>query len=215
MTSGTVVPTITVTGTGSVTGVPDRLHLGIGVEVRRPTAPQAYLQAADAAARVFAALDALQRGSLKRSTRQIGLRAELLWGENQEQRVTGYVASQDLDLSIDDLSSTSDVLDAVVQAGGDDARISSLSFGFSDPEARAVLAQEAAWLDAVSRARRWAELAGCALGVVEEVSEDVGPSPRPLMRRAMLAEQSSMPIEPGEADVVCSVTVRWRIHPAA
>ncbi|MHA7273763.1 SIMPL domain-containing protein [Arthrobacter sp. TMT4-20] len=211
MTLGTDVPTITVTGTGSVAAVPDRLHLGVGVEVRRPTAPQAYLGAADAAVRVFDALDSLRLQSLQRATHQIGLRAEILWGENQEQRVTGYVASQDLNLSIGDLSSASAVLEAVVQAGGDDARISSLSFGFSDPGARAAQAQEAAWQDALARARRWAELAGCVLGTVEEVSEVAGHSPRPLMREVMLAEQSAMPVEPGEADVVCSVTVRWRI----
>lgn len=215
MTSGTDISTITVTGTGSVAAVPDRLHLGVGVEVRRPAAPQAYLGAAAAVVRVFDALDALQLQSLRRTTRQLGLRADILWGENQQQRVTGYVASQELILSIDDLSSASAVLDAVVQAGGDDARISSLSFGFSDPGAKAAEAQEAAWQDALSRARRWAELAGCVLGTVEEVSEVAGHPPRPLSPKVMMTEQASMPVEPGEADVVCSVTVRWRIATAA
>ncbi|MHA7155394.1 SIMPL domain-containing protein [Arthrobacter sp. TMN-50] len=213
MTSSTDVPTITVTGTGSVSGVPDRLHLDIGVEVRRPTAAHAYLRAADAASRVFDALDALAFPSLTRATRQIGLRADIHWGENQEQKVSGYVASQDLTVTIDDPASASAVLDAVVHAGGDDTRITSLSFGFSDPADRASLAQDAAWRDARDRAQRWADLAGCTLGAVESIAEDTGAVPHPLMR-TMMAEDASMPVAPGEAAVVCSVTVRWRIEPA-
>lgn len=214
MTSHTDAPTITVTGTGSVSGVPDRLHLDVGVEVRRPTAPHAYLRAADAASRVFDALDSLAFPSLTRATRQIGLRADIHWGENQEQKVSGYVASQDLTVTIDNLVSASDVLDAVVHAGGDDARITSLAFGFSDPADRAALAQRAAWQDAHDRAQRWADLAGCALGAVESVTEEAGAVPRPLLR-TMAAESSSMPVAPGEATVACSVTVSWRIEPAA
>ncbi|MHA7276637.1 SIMPL domain-containing protein [Arthrobacter sp. Hz1] len=213
MTSSPDVPTITVTGTGSVSGVPDRLHLDVGVEVRRPTAPHAYLRAADAASRVFDALDALAFPSLTRATRQIGLRADIHWGENQEQKVSGYVASQDLTVTIDDLASASAVLDAVVHAGGDDARITSLAFGFSDPADRATLAQDAAWRDARDRAQRWANLAGCTLGGVETITEEAGAAPRPGMR-TMMAEDSSMPVTPGEAAVVCSVTVSWRIEPA-
>ncbi|MBG6180537.1 SIMPL domain-containing protein [Arthrobacter sp. CAN_A1] len=210
MTSSPDVPTITVTGTGSVSGVPDRLHLDVGVEVRRPTAPHAYLQAAEAASRVFDALDALAFPALTRATRQVGLRADIRWGENQEQQVSGYVASQDLTVTIDNLASASEVLDAVVLAGGDDARITSLTFGFSDPAARANLAQKAAWQDARDRAQRWADLAGCTLGAVDSVSEEAGAGSRPMMR-TMLAGDSSMPVVPGEAAVVCSVTVSWRI----
>ncbi|WP_026552956.1 SIMPL domain-containing protein [Arthrobacter sp. H20] len=212
MNQGSAIPTITVTGSGSVTGMPDRLHLGIGVEVRRPTAPHAYLRAADAASRVFDALDALELPGLTRATRQIGLRAEILWGESQEQRVSGYVASQDLAVTVSELASASAVLDAVVNAGADDARINSVSFGFSDPEARSALAQTAAWHDAAERAHRWANLAGCTLGAVESVTEEAGTATRPVLR-AMRAEESSMPVEPGEASVVCSVTVSWRIEP--
>ncbi|WP_192476964.1 SIMPL domain-containing protein [Arthrobacter sp. AET 35A] len=206
-------PSVTVTGSGTVSAPPDRLHLRIEVEVRRPTAPHAYLRAADAASRVLDALDADQMPPLKRSTRQIGLRAEIVWADNQEQRVSGYVASQELAVTIDDPSSASAVLDAVVHAGGDDVRINSLAFGFSDPAARARLAQEAAWQDARERALQWAQLAGCTLGEVEEVTEGGGTAPAPVARHAVLAADQSMPIEPGEAEVVSTVTVRWRIVP--
>lgn len=207
-------PSVTVTGTGTVSAPPDRLHLRIEVEVRESTAPQAYLRAADAASRVIDALDAEQMPSLKRSTRQIGLRAEIAWADNQEQRVSGYVASQELAVTIDDPSSASTVLDAVVHAGGDDVRINSLTFGFSDPSSRARLAQEAAWQDAHERALQWAQLAGYTLGVVEEVTEGGGTTPTPVARHAVLAADQSMPIQPGEAEVVSTVTVRWRIIPA-
>ncbi|MBG6190285.1 uncharacterized protein YggE [Arthrobacter sp. CAN_A212] len=202
------------TGTGTASAPPDRLHLRIEVEVRRPTAPDAYLRAADAASRVLGAIDAHQMPSLKRSTRQVGLRAEIVWADNQEQRVSGYVASQELAVTIDNPASASAVLDAVVHAGGDDVRINSLVFGFSDPSARARLAQEAAWQDARERALQWAQLAGCTLGVVEEITEGGGTAPAPVGRHAVLAAEQSMPIEPGAAEVVSTVTVRWRIAPA-
>ncbi|WP_051479051.1 SIMPL domain-containing protein [Arthrobacter sp. H5] len=200
---------ITVTGTGSVQATPDLLHLDFGVEVRSASASEAYREASAAARRVLQAVDDAGVPAVRRSVRGIELRAETTWSE-QSVSVTGYVSAHRLSVTIDDLRTASSLLESVISAGGNHARVDSMSLGFSDRSVHELRAQDGAWQDAHARALRWAELSGCTLGRVQEISEGSHPVPLRAARMEIMAEQG-MPIEVGTQDITRTVTARWAI----
>lgn len=206
--------TITVTGEGTAEAVPDLLTLTLAVEVRRDAAEEAYSDAAEAASAVTAALRGRGVAGLDLRTSGLNLRAELVWAENQGQRVTGYVASTTLSARIGPPSAAAAALSAAVAAGGDSLRINGIEQGFRDSAAVAAQAQEAAWREAEAKAARFAALAGGRLGRV--LSIDQRPehgSVVPMMgdmKRASASE--AVPIEAGSVAVSASVVVQWELE---
>lgn len=204
--------TISVTGTGTAEAVPDLVTLTLGVETRRDSATQAYEDAGSTAA---AAVDALRRkGVADRDLRTSGLnlRADLVWVDGQGQKVTGYVASTTLVVRLRAPESAAAAITAAVAAGGDGIRINSIEQGFADATAVTALAQDAAWEDAVERARQYASRASARLGRVLSISQPpAGHGPVPLggMVRAYATE--GVAIEGGESSVPASVTVEWEL----
>lgn len=208
--------TITVTGEGTAEAVPDLLTLTLAVEVRRDAAGAAYDDAGEVASAVTGALRG--NGVAERDLRTSGLnlRAELVWAENQGQKVTGYVASTTLVARVSPPSAAPAAISAAVAAGGDSLRINGIEQGFTDSSAVAALAQEAAWREAEAKAARFAALASARLGQV--LSIDQRPehgSPVPMMgdvKRAFATQ--GVAIEAGSVAVSANVVVQWELESA-
>ncbi|GAB3562847.1 SIMPL domain-containing protein [Arthrobacter alkaliphilus] len=209
--------TITVTGEGTAEAVPDLLTLTLAVEVRRDTAERAYSDAAEAASAVTDALREHGVAGLDLRTSGLNLRAELVWAENQGQKVTGYVASTTLLARVGPPSAAAAALSAAVAAGGDSLRINGIEQGFRDSAAVAAQAQEAAWREAEAKAARFAALAGSRLGRV--LSIDQRPehgSVVPMMGDMKRASASEVvPIEAGSVAVSATVVVQWELESPA
>jgi uncharacterized protein YggE len=209
--------TITVTGEGTAEAVPELLTLTLAVEVRRDAAEEAYGAAGEVASAVAAALRGQGVAGPDLRTSGLNLRAELVWAENQGQKVTGYVASTSLVARVGPPSAAVEVLSAAVTAGGDSLRINGIEQGFRDSAAVAARAQEAAWREAEAKAARFAALAGSRLGRVLSIEQrpDHG-SLVPMMGEVKRASASeAVPIEAGSVAVSASVVVRWELDSPA
>ncbi|MGW9413504.1 SIMPL domain-containing protein [Arthrobacter cupressi] len=206
---------ITVTGDGTAEAVPDMLTLTLAVEVRQDTAARAYDDAGNIALNVTEALrrQGVAEGNLR--TSGLNLRPDVVWVENQGQKVTGYVASTDLVARLGPPRLAPAAISAAVTAGGNSVRINGIEQGFSDSSAVAASAQDAAWHDAETKARRFAGLAASRLGQVLSIEQrpDHG-APVPVARdMARTFATEGVAIEPGTVAVSSSIVVTWELLP--
>ncbi|MEW1985377.1 SIMPL domain-containing protein [Pseudarthrobacter oxydans] len=212
-TGGNASPgTVRVSGAGSAEAAPDLAVVSIGVECRADSVGQAYARAGTGSDAVTASFRRHGVADSDIRTSGLNVRAELAWREGEGQRVTGYVAASTLTVKLRDPGSASAAISEAVEAGGNDVRLNGAELTFSDDAAVRVRAREAAWLDALSTATQYAQLASARLGRVLSVSEDGparGPVPLPRMQRA--AAVDSLSVEAGNSVVDVAVTVEWEL----
>lgn len=197
------------TGVGEARATPDLVTVQLGTSLRAPSLGEASTASAEGIAAMIAALSERGVGDSDRQTTQLSIRAEYDYHDN-EQRLLGYRATNMLDVTIRDIATAGDLIDAAVTAGGDGATVSGVSFSIEDETALAGAARDAAWADAVARATQIVSLSGRALGEVLDVVEITGrpgdPSP---LRMAAMAE--SVAIEPGTTAVTVRLQVRFAL----
>lgn len=212
-TGGNASPgTVRVSGAGSAEAAPDLAVVSIGVECRADSVGQAYARAGTGSDAVTASFRRHGVADSDIRTSGLNVRAELAWREGDGQRVTGYVAASTLTVKLRAPGSASAAISEAVEAGGNDVRLNGVELTFSDDAAVRARAREAAWLDALSTATQYAQLASARLGRVLSVSEDGparGPVPLPRMQRA--AAVDSLSVEAGNSVVDVAVTVEWEL----
>jgi uncharacterized protein YggE len=119
-------------------------------------------------------------------------------------RITGYVATNSLRVTVRDLDGLGPLLDAAVSDGAN--TMDGLMFEVSELSDRQDEARAKAVEDARRKAAILATAAGAELGQVLSISEGVlqgGPVP---MFETALAERSSVPVAAGQMDI--AVTIR-------
>lgn len=193
--------TVTVTGTGVATAVPDLANIDLSATQRAGTAAQAFEGAATAAQLVVeTAVRHVERRDV--ATRSVSLRP----ARDDYGRADGFEAEHRLEIRCPGLSEAGALLDALVAAAGERIRIHGVALGLVDHAAARRTAREAAWADARDRAGHLASLAGRELGEVVTVVEGAGAGPGDGRLLAM-----SMELEPGEQTVPASVTVTFAL----
>ncbi|EFN52622.1 hypothetical protein CHLNCDRAFT_54354 [Chlorella variabilis] len=106
---------LSVTGSATVTEMPDNAKVFLSVSVTKPTAAEAREEAAATADAVMAAVGGVEgiNGASDISTSDISLQPNYIWvQETGQNRITGYVFTQQISVKISNL--TSDTLGAVV-----------------------------------------------------------------------------------------------------
>ena len=129
---------------------------------------------------------------------------------DQHGRPHGFVAEIALTVRMPQVAAAGALLTECIEAGGEHARLDSTSFEHADPSGLLVAAREAAFGDAVARARQLAKLAGRRLGPVLMVEESI-PGFAPMARDAVALRMKaeSAPVEPGSLDASVTLLVRW------
>lgn len=215
--------TVTVFGQGTVHAVPDLIVLGIGVECRAGTVGLAYEQAGRRLTAITAALrdDAVPDTDI--STGVLSVRSDMAWQDGVS-RITGYIATSGLRITLTQPGSgaatgpaPADVIAHAVAAGGDDARLGGLQHTFADRTRLLTRARDAAWDDALDKARQYTRRAARDLGPVLEITEDTAaPAPRTpqepsAVRMVAATGQASIPVEPGELEVSAILRITWQL----
>ena len=210
---GDVSDGITVSGEGQVRSTPDLMTMSIGIEVEERTVAEARTAAADAATSLIDSLKSNGIAEKDIQTTSVSIYPRYTYPQNDQPRIIGYTAANQLTVKVRDLDRAGEVIDEAVGAAGEAARLQGISFGVDDPAPLLKEAREKAVSDAKSRAEAYARAAGVNVGAVLSISETTA-SYIPVSRDAGMAyadTEKVTPIEPGEATTSVNVTVRFAI----
>jgi uncharacterized protein YggE len=198
---------VTVVGSGEVQGTPDTLTANVGISNLTTDITASMNQTNE---RQQAVIDALVNAGVGRrdiATTNVTLQPQYT---TDGVTVTGYLASNTVDVTIRDVASAGRVLALIVSTGGGATRINAVNYTINDDSQLIKDARTRAFDDAKDRAQQFAELSGLKLGKVisiSEVSSGGGPTPTPAPR----ALAADVPVSPGQQTVGLSVTVVWEL----
>src|SRR5262249_10369951 len=197
------VKTVTVTGSGSVTTVPDRASCDFSVAPQASPAQAALAKNATAAAALIAAIKNAGVADADIQTGQVSLSPRL---NDAGTEVLGYTASNTVTASIA-IAKAGALVDAAVGAGA--TGVSGPSPPRSDSDALYDKALQAAVANAADKAKTLASAAGLSLGGVQTMVEG---SQQPVVWAAGKMDASaSTPIEPGTQSIDATVTVTYAL----
>lgn len=197
--------TITVTGNGSVTAVPDRASWSFSVDTRGATASAALSSNADAAQAIIAALKNAGVAAADLQTTEVSLNPQT---SQDGTKILGYAASSSVSVTAA-IDRSGALVDAAVRAGA--TGVSGPSLALSDQDAFYASALKSAVANAAAKAKTIADAAGVQLGAVQTVVEGGSPTPVVWGAAAAPSASTSVPVEPGTQQVDATVTVTYAV----
>ena len=203
-----------INATGEVTRVPDLAIISAGVQTLQPTATGAIEENATRMERVRAALKRAGIADKDIQTSSINLNPEYHYANNQPPRLTGYRATNTVNVKFRDLKRTGAILDALVAEGSN--QINGPNLTIDKPEE----AYDEARVKAVAVGRARAELYARALGkrVVRllSVSESGSfvPPPMPMAYARDMAAQvgAKTEIDPGTQQLQVNLSMSFELQ---
>jgi len=192
---------------------PDRAWVSIAAESRAKTAQDAQRMNTDAMNAVLEKIKSLGIPPDAIQTTGYNLQPEFDYAGGR-QTLRGYVARNQVQVRVDTLAKTGDVIGAAVGVGA--TNVSGVRFDLKDRDAVERDALRRAVQDARQRANSAATGAGVSIDRVIRVEEhrDMGGDPRPIPMMAMRNEaaQAAVPVEAGEIEVRVRVTLTVSIR---
>lgn len=190
-------------GTASITIKPDQARITVGVRTSAGTAQEAASQNSTLVDAVIKAVMQVIGGKGSLKTVNYSITPDYRTNNGQSQLV-GYIVTNSIEVSVNDLSLIGPVIDAAVQAGANS--IGSPTFTLQDPEPVRQQALSAAAKQARAHADAIASGLGGKTGAV--ISAQEGASYTPLTVNAPSATVGvSTPIQPGTLDISATVTI--------
>lgn len=199
---------ISVTGSGKVTVVPDMATVRLGVSVTRPTAKAARKVAAEAMTKVVAAIRKLGVEERDIATSLISL-SPVYDYQRSTSTIRGYQLQNTVTVTVRNLDTLGDVLDDGITSGA--TTVDGISFDVADRAAAEAGARQAAVKDAKAKADTLAAGLSVHIVGVASISETVTTPPW-YGREAALGvagDAASTPVLPGTTDVEISVAVSF------
>ena len=202
---------ITISATGSTNVVPDAVRITATVSVIGKTSKEALATASTTSSAVRKALIANKIATKDVATQSVSVFPEYTYPANGTPFLSDYRASQSFDITVRAASTAGAVVDAIVDAGGDNLQVNSASPFVLDNDKATETARASAVARAKAKASSYAKLLGVKLGKVIYLDETSTPSTYPVYVASAKAEDSATQIDLGEQKVTVSVTVRWSI----
>lgn len=203
---------LTVSAEARTAARPDIALITAGVVTEAPTAEAAL---AANAQRMTAVIAAIRRAGVAErdiQTAQLSVNPQMVYAENVPPRVTGYQATNTVNVKVRNLANVGKTVDAVVAQGSN--QLNGISFSLDDPDA----ALDGARTEALKRARARADLYAAAAGLkvhrivaIAEGGAVEPPRPMPMMM-ARAAAMDSTPVAAGEVGLTANVTVTFELR---
>jgi len=206
--------TFSLSAYGETRVAPDMATINLGVQTDAPTAAEALKANGVRMNQVMAALKKAGIAERDIQTSNLNLNAQYAYEQNQPPRLTGYQASNQVTITVRDLTKLGGAVDATVGAGAN--TVNGISFGLADPRA----AEDAARLEAVKALQAKAALYARATGYKDmrlvNLNEGGGytpaPPPVPMMAFASKREAAdSTSIAGGELKVRIDVNAVYEM----
>ena len=204
-TAGTTTDSVTVSGTGTITAVPDQAEFDFSVLTNAATATAALGRNGTDTKAVISAVEGTGVAEANIQTSQVSLNPVM---SNDGTSITGYSASDTISVTKLAIAKAGAVVDAAVGAGANG--VSGPSLSVSSQDALYNDALKAAVAQAKTKAQALADAAGRTLGAVTTIVEGGGSSPLPFAVGA--AAKGSTPIEAGTQQIQATVTVTYALN---
>jgi uncharacterized protein YggE len=200
---------ITISATGTTTVVPDAVRINATVSVLGTTSKSALSTASATSKAVRSALTANKVATKDIATQSITVYPEYSYPASGTPTLSGYRATQSFDITIRSATTAGAVVDAIVEAGGDNLQVNGVSPFVLDSDKATETARTAAVKKAKAKAASYAKLLGVKLGRVIYLDETSTPAAYPIYTAK--ADSDATVVDLGEQKVSVSVTVRWSI----
>ena len=192
--------------------VPDVATISAGVVTQAADGNTAMRQNAEQMAKVMAAIKAAGIAEKDIQTSGISLNPQYRYAENQAPSITGYQASNTVNLKVRDITRLGKVLDSLAAQGAN--QINGPSFQIDQPEPVYDEARLAALKKAKDRAETYARALGLNVRRIVSISEAGGGGFRPMPMMAMSARgkaEMDTAVSPGETEVSVSLDVVFEL----
>lgn len=202
--------TITVSGTGKVTVVPDTAQISLGVQTVDTSTKAAQAENTKTVNAVIAALEKAGVEEKNITTSSLDIYANYDYSGYGSGELTGYTVSTTLTLQNLKVSDVGSLIDTATDAGVN--QVNGISYSYSDSVTAYDQAMDAALDRAEEKAQKIADKVGKTLGDVKTVEENGSSYDTPLDTASYsgsAAEDSSMKVLAGETDVSATVEVTY------
>jgi len=195
--------TVQAVGSATVSGQPDRVKVDIGVSTTATTAQDASTQNATQMTAVLNQIRQVLGPNADIKTINYSLTPNYRSTSGQQPVLTGYTATNTVEVTAGDAASIVKVIDGVAPVGA--TNIQSLRFAIADDTPLRLQALSAAAKQAMGHAQAIASGLGLNVGVVVAAQEGV--SVTPIVGTVTPGATVSTPVEPGLVTVSATVTI--------
>jgi uncharacterized protein YggE len=203
-----------ISATGEVTRVPDLAIISAGVQTLQPTATGAIEENATRMERVRAALKRAGIADKDIQTSSINLNPEYVYENNRPPRLTGYRATNTVNVKFRDLKRTGAILDALVAEGSN--QISGPNLTIDKPDEAYDEARVKAIAAGQARAQLYARALGKRVVRILSVSEGGGYVPPPMPMAYARAESgmadAKTSIDPGTQQLQVNLSMSFELQ---
>jgi len=208
---------VTVQGTGKIKAIPDIARLSISIQEEGSRVEDITPKVRSTMETILRAIK--NKGVAEKDIQTQSYQVSPRWSWNGgKQRLDGYTASNQIQVTVRDLKATGGILSAALDAGANS--IQGPQFDFNDPTALEHQALAAAMSEAKNKASLLAQAADSSLGEIVTINESGinFPTPRFFATRrggamAMMAADAATPepIQAGEENVTATLTATFAL----
>ncbi len=206
--------TVSVTGTGLVSGLPDRATVQMSIVSRAKELDVAQAAAAKVTTAILSLTDRLDIERNKVDTTGATVRPDYRWNrETEEQELRGYIAERQMHVKVDDLERLGKLVEGAVAAGVNQVSPPRLDSSRREALHREALAMAAG--DARANAEVLAKALGAKLGDPISIADSSAalqpPVPQLRMATAAMESDSAATYNAGDLTFAATVTVVFEL----